>query len=234
MTDGVAGAVGGMLRAAFVALQIVRPPRPIHAHGLVLSGHISWFARSTVSGIEWIDSPAGTREPVVGRLSRSLGLPSVLPDVIGLALRIDSGGMPVDIELASTGLRVPSRFLLVPRRSPSRARYTTLLPYRAPAGDPILLGAWPVAGDVLPADGDELAQALAARRWRLRLYHATPTGKWHPFAELTLGLADDQHDDHLRFDSVRHSLPGARTYPWVRALRQPSYERIQCRTGART
>ncbi len=37
----------------------------------------------------------------------------------------------------------------------------------------------------------------------------------------------DQEDRGLRFDSVRHPLPGAGTYRWVERVRQPSYLRVQ-------
>jgi len=33
----------------------------------------------------------------------------------------------------------------------------------------------------------------------------------------------------VRFDPVAHPVPGAGTYPWVRALRQPSYRLVQRR-----
>ena len=79
----------------------------------------------------------------------------------------------------------------------------------------------------LPAGGPTLDAALGMTAWKLRLYHATPTSRWHPFAEVALRMVDDQDDEGLRFDSVRHPLPGAAAYSWVAALRQPSYELVQ-------
>jgi hypothetical protein len=219
--------VGEALRALFRAILVLRRPRPIHSRGRVLAGEVSWIPGAAPSGIRWIDEPPDHPLPVVARLSRSIGLPPVFPDIIGLALRLDAGGRPVDLELASTGLGVPSRFLLLPHRSPSHARYSTLLPYWSPGG-PVLVCARPVSpGEPLPAGGAALERALAIGAWHLRLYHATPTGKWHAFADLSLRLSENQDDADLRFDSVRHGLPGADTYPWVRALRQPSYRLVQ-------
>jgi hypothetical protein len=229
---------GSALRAVFAAILLVRRPRPIHVKGLVLSGEISWLGNTRArSGIRWIDEPPGEPVAVVARLSRSIGLPTWAPDVIGLALRVDAeaqpGGprRPIDLELASTGFGVPSRYLLVPHRSPSRARLGTLLPYRTDRG-PVLIGARTLTPRDLPAERRSQAARLSQEPWVLRLYHARPTGKWHPFAEVSLRRAADQGDSTLRFDSVRHPLPGAQIYDWMRAVHQPAY-RLAQDAGAR-
>jgi hypothetical protein len=228
MTDvlnGIALAGGWMLRDVFAALLRVRRPRPIHPRGRILEGWITWLPRAATSGIGWIDAAPPAPQRVIARLSRSLGLPDPLPDVIGLALRVDHEGRPADLELASTGLGIPSRFLLIPRRSPSRTPLTTILPYRGEDG-PVLVAARTL-GSSLPASGPALDAALASDGWRLRLYHAAPTGLWHPFAEVSLRASDSADDARLRFDAGRHPLPGSREYEWVRALRDPSYRRVQ-------
>jgi hypothetical protein len=220
-------AIGGvLLRALFASIALVRRPRPIHVHGLVLEGDVTRIGDGTASGIEWIDRAPGPPERVIARLSRSIGMPSWSPDVIGLALRLDTGTAVADVELATTGVGVPGRFALIPRRSPSGATFSTLLPYRSARG-PILLCARSPRDEPLPADLDGIDRALRARPWRLRLYVATPAGRWHPFADLALRPADAQDDRDLRFDAVRHPLPGAGSYGWVRSLRQPSYHRVQ-------
>ena len=220
--------VGGALRLLFAAILVVRRPRPIHAKGLVLQGEITWLRGAAESGIRWIDEPPLEPQHVVARVSRSVGLPAWLPDVIGLALRIDAGGRPADLELASTGFGVPSRFVLAVHRSPSRARLGTLLPYRSERG-PVVLCARTCSPVGLPGRQAALEAALTREPWRLRLYHASPTGKWHPFAELALRPAADEADEQLRFDAVRHVLPGAGTYAWTRAMREPSYRLAQGR-----
>lgn len=232
--------VGRALRALFAGLLLLRRPRPIHVRGRVLKGHITWLPGAEPSGIAWVDDAPPAPVAVVARLSRSVGLPWVLADVIGLAMRIDDGGRSADVELASTGRGVPGRFLLSVHRSASRAWFGTLFPYRTSRG-PVLLGARQVSAGTLPARDDLLDAVLTRVGWRLRLYHATPTGLWHPFADVSLrmraGEDDAAHDGGarddagLRFDSVRNALPGAGTYPWVRALRQPSYHLVQ-KTGA--
>lgn len=224
--------VGVLLRDVFAGILAVRRPRPIHVRGLVLTGEITWRAHPTHSGIAWVDDRPAEPVPVVARMSRSIGLPAWLPDVIGLALRVevatgrDGERRPADLELASTGSGVPSRFMLLPHRRPSRARLTTLLPYRSERG-PVLIGARTISPQDLPADRRSIARILSLEPWRLRLYHARPTGRWHAFADVELRPADDQVDERLRFDRVRHPLPGAGTYDWVRGAHQPSYRLTQ-------
>jgi hypothetical protein len=224
----VARVIGAALRVLFRAILLVRRPRPIHAKGSVLRGRIHWLEGAAPAGIAWIDARPAEPVRVVARLSRSVGLPSALPDIIGLALRVDVDGTPADIELASTGIGVPSRFLLTPHRSASRATLGTLFPYRGAHG-PVLLCARTISPQILPAGGDALTDALI-RGWRVRLFHATPLGKWRGFADVTLRLDEEQSDADLRFDAVRRALPGAGTYDWVRAVRQPSYRAAQGRS----
>lgn len=221
----VSPAVGRILEAVFGAILIVRRPRPIHPRGVVLTGRITWRARPPGrehSGIGWIDDIPSGAVPVVARASRSVGLPAPLPDVVGLALRIDGPHGPADLELASTGFGVPSRFWLTVHRSPSRARLGTLFPYRGSAGAVLICArtAHPRDLPVAPAD---LAARLAAEPWRLVLYWARPGSRWRPFADLVLEHRSDPDDTALRFDAVEHPLPGAQNYRWVVAVRQPSY-----------
>lgn len=225
--DGLAALAGRILRVVFRAILALRRPRPIHPHGLALGGRLTWLPGAAPSGIAWIDEPpAGGSEPVAARLSRSAGVPSPLPDVVGLALRVATPTGSADVELASTGLSFPSRFWLVPARSPSNARLTTLLPYRGARG-PVLLAARTLAPGNLPTDLRDVGAALDGDAWTLRLYHSTPRGRWHPFATLTLTPDAGAPDTTLRFDAGRNVLPGAVSYRWVRLLRDPSYRLVQ-------
>ncbi|HCJ50182.1 MAG TPA: hypothetical protein DHW40_12790 [Microbacterium sp.] len=203
----LARAGGGILRAAFVALRLFRRPRPIHPRGMILEGTVRWTSRQDASGIRWIDDPAD--EDVVhvtARFSRSVGLPSALPDVLGLAIRAETPDGWADVELASTGARFPWRFTLRPARRPSSTNLGSLIPYRGHHG-PVLIIARPLS-PVLPAAPDAIARTLSREPWRLRLHHATTHGAWSSFAVLELRTATDQ-TDRIRFDAGRHLLPGA-------------------------
>lgn len=225
----IARLIGTALAGVFAVGQRLRPPRPIHSRGVVLSGTIAWIPDAESSGIAWIDRSPGHPVPVVARVSRSVGLPAPLPDVIGLALRTETDGRPVDLELASTGRGVPARFALLLHRRAERATLGALFPYQGPRG-PVLLAARTRHGRPPATDPRELDPADDTS-WTLTLAHATARGPWHPFARIELRLDLDQDDRGLRFDAVRHALPGARAYAWVRAARQPSYVRVQPRAA---
>lgn len=227
MIEAMAALGGRMLRLVFMGILLVRRPRPIHPHGVALAGNVRWLPGAVPAGIDWIDRPpVGNVQEAVARLSRSVGTPDPLPDVIGLAIRFDTPQGPADLELASTGFGFPSRFWLAPHRSPSKARLTTLLPYRGATG-PVLIAARTIAPPDLPSALEQVAAKVDATPWRLRLYHAAPRGLWHAFATVELAPVAGSDDTPLRFDASRHLLPGAGMYGWVRPLRDPSYELVQ-------
>lgn len=222
----IAGVAGRALGAAFATLAAVRRPHPVHPHGVVLHGEIRLAGSPIRTGIVWLDEAAPEPLPVIARASRSVGVPAPLPDVIGLAVRFDGPAGPADIELASTGVGWPWRFLLRAHRSPSRAHLHTILPYRAPTG-PVLLAARTIAPRDLPPHPDALAGRLADEPWRLELLVARSRGAWRRFGQLELRRSPGPLDPLLRFDAGRRLLPGAREYEWAHRLRQPAYDRVQ-------
>ena len=229
--SSVAAVAGRLFADAFGLLQRCRHPRPVHPHGVALQGTLRFLTGSAPTGLAVFDQPAAAELPVTARASRSLGVPAPLPDVIGLAIRLGVPDSPADILLASTGFGVPSRFWLALQRSPSRARLTTLFPYRSTRG-PVLLAARTIEPEDLPTEPSALAAALERTTWRLRLYSATPTGRWHPFAILELGRAAGSPTDTAdRYDPVRNPLPGSDWYPWARRVREPSYAKAQERSS---
>jgi hypothetical protein len=166
---------------------------------------------------------------VLVRLSRSAGLPAPWPDVAGLAVRVPlAGGTHADLLMSSAWDHPVGRYLLRPTRRRA-AHATTLFPLRSPTG-PLLLGA-------LPADPD-------GRRLELRV--ARPGGPWREFGQLRTSPnrgadqvadgADDEADlppQDLRFDAVRHPLPGLPSYGWAVRLREPAYAAAR-RAGRRS
>jgi hypothetical protein len=220
---------GRMLAALMGALLRIRGPRPIHTTGLLLSGRIRWRpASSARSGIGWIDGRGpGTPPAVTARFSRGAALPAALPDVLGLAVRVTTPDGPADLLLSTTGFRVPGRFVLAPRRTPGRAWFSSLMPYRGSRG-PVQVAARSRTPAELPARMEDLHDRLSREPWRLDLLFATPTGRWHRFAELELTAVEGRIDAPTpRFDAVRHPLPGAGTYGWTRRLREPAYARAR-------
>ncbi len=200
-----ASSAGGQVLRAATRLVTSRPAaKPLHPRGSVVTGALRRFGGEPGTGAAWLDH-AG-EDTVLVRQSRAIGLPSSLPDIFGLAVRVPTlDGQHGDLLFASTGLGRFTRYLLTASRSPFGRPLTTLLPYRAPAG-PVLLSA---------AFRDEATLTLA---W------AVGSGAWHPFAELVLQDAPlDEADVPVSFDPIRNTLPGLENYEWVRRLREPSY-----------
>lgn len=219
---GVAAPAGRLIATAIGAIGLLRGPRPIHTTGLRLDGTLQRTGRAAArSGIAWIDDGEAGETAVAARFSRGAGLPALVPDVLGLAVRlgVDEG----DLLLSTTGIGVPGRFLLRPRRTPSRAVLSTLMPYRGDHG-PVLVAARTTSPTVLPARMEDLRAVLAGTPWTLDLLFASPTGRWHRFGRLSLRSATGPIDAAApRFDPVLRAPRGAGTYGWTRALREPSY-----------
>jgi hypothetical protein len=233
----IGDAFAGIIRL----LQCIRPARPVHPAGLSLTGslarHGAGPGANERAGVAWLDEPGESR--VEARLSRGLGLPAWLPDIVGLALRVPAcevapqdaseartaaRAQPAsDILLASTGWSRPGRFLVLLRRRVDQATLGTLMPYRTPSG-PVLLAARPIpAATRLPASIDGFRRALNGGTWRLGLYWARASGPWVRFGTLDLRLDPGRMDSGVRHDPVLNPPPGLLTYEWTRNLRERSY-----------
>ena len=214
LVDAPARAGGAALATVVRALSAARPAtKPLHPQGTVLHGVLRRHGGDEQSGVPWLDERG--EDEVLVRLSRAVGLPQPLPDIFGLALRVPGAqdGRPSDLLLATTGSRVPTRFLLTWHREGHQRVFTSLLPYRSERG-PVVLAARRTADDAY-----ELA-------W------ARPAGGWHGFARLEL-REEPAHDEPVSFDPVAHPLPGLENYGWVRRLRQPSYLTARRSSGRR-
>jgi hypothetical protein len=221
MEKDVAAAAGLLFARVFAAVKLIRPERPIHPAGLHLHGRLDREGGPFPSGIAWLDA-AGS-DDVQARLSRSVGLPPGWPDIVGLALRITVDGVPADILLASTGMSRAGRYVLRMRRSVGRAALTTMMPYQGSAG-PVQLAARTLRPHgPLPAEPQGFCRALGGTEWVLGLYHGRPDAPWQRFATLTLRPSAQAEDTPMRFDPMEHPIPGAGTYSWTQALREPSY-----------
>jgi hypothetical protein len=199
-------AAGGALATATHALASLRSAaKPLHPEGGVYSGTLHRRGSAEMTGVAWLDQP-GTDDVEV-RLSRAIGLPDVLPDIHGLALRVHGPSGPADLLFANTGTSRLTRYFLTASRDPRGRPMTTLLPYRAPTG-PVLLRA------------DSTAQDTVELSW------ARPSSGWTGFATVHLG---DRSEDSARlsFDPLLNQLPDLDQYPAVVRLREPAYRRAR-------
>jgi hypothetical protein len=205
--EAISTAAGGALAGAARAVDAVRPPaKPLHPRGVVRAGRLRRGPSAERVGVPLIDE-AGD-DPVTVRLSRAVGLPRSLPDIQGLALRVPGpDGRPGDLLFATTGWGTLTRYVLTPARSVGGRPMTTLLPYSTSTG-PVVLG------------------ARFAGEHRVELAWARPRGSFVSFADLELEGGPEggsEEDADIRFDPVRHQVPGLRVPSWVVRLREPAY-----------
>jgi hypothetical protein len=112
----------------------LRGARVFHPRGVVL--RVTWVPVDGCSALAGSALTAGER-PALARVSRAIGLPPRLPDILGLAIRIGDVHGPgghQDLLLASSGRGHLGRRLLLPRRDLGGGPLSSLLPYAPPHG----------------------------------------------------------------------------------------------------
>jgi hypothetical protein len=170
----------------------------------VLAGTLHRQGLRPRSSVGWLDEPG--EDAVLVRLSRSVGLPPPLPDVLGLAIRMTSpDGAACDLLLSSAGRAPGARHLLRPATNPRRTSYTSLVPFTTPVGG-LLVGAFPAESG-------------------FSLEVATYRGSWRRFAHLAVPELASENPEHpdVDFDPVLHPVPGLRQPEWLARLRAPAY-----------
>ncbi len=202
------------------ALSRLRGRRIFHPHGVGFEGELIPQAE-VPTGSELFDRPRPS--PAIARLSRSLGLPEVLPDPCGLAIRIPDaygGGLHQDFLLVTSGRRPLVRQLVLPSQGFADRWYSSLLPYGI-GGHRALVGARPAAR----ASGLTLAELRDRDSAELdfELGLTSPLGHWRRVAVLRLGkrLPADRVEE-LDFSPV-HTGGGLEPIGFFNRLRPPAY-----------
>lgn len=206
-----------IVRAPFWLGARLRRARAVHPRGL------TFRARLDVAGAGPL--PAGPVDCTV-RLSKSVGTPGALPDVLGLALRVPVDGAPVDVLVSSVaGHHGWRQLLLWPTRSWSGALLSTLLPYASATGARAR-----VLMAVEEADAPSIALDDVARHLPVRLdVRVADSGGalQHGRLVVTGPVVED-----VASDPVLHPPPGWRLVPdWVSAVRATAY--VGSRAGRR-
>ena len=199
-----------LLGALFRTLTALRGRRVFHPYGVAFIATIVANDRSTVV-------PPGRWNAKV-RISRGAGIPEPLPDVHGLAMRVQLPEGPEDVLLATVAGASPfARRVLMPTGG-AHARFASLLPFDTERGrrligatthDAVGSLAWLRADNPLPT---------------FDIVEAQPAGDW--YATGTLYLNRRLNEDEaaaLRFDPSRTP---ARVSPagLLNALRPTVYE----------
>ena len=180
--------------AIFGGLSRLRGRRAMHPTGVLLSAVLSvpddarlpeaWRALDGTQGI--------------ARLSKAIGLPGRVPDVLGIALRFGSQ----DLLLATVLARAPVlQHMLAPAAAFNRATFSSLLAHRAGSGIGIIRGR--VHGQLPPAAGQLDAISLA-QGLTLTLEVAGLAGGARPVGSVLLGhVLEDAPAPSVRFDPWR-------------------------------
>ncbi|MDD9206162.1 hypothetical protein PU560_06730 [Georgenia sp. 10Sc9-8] len=202
VSTAFAGAVGVLLGAVVAGVAVLRQAKPLHPRGEVVTARLELDGDCPELGSAL--GSAGSHEALV-RFSSGGGLPRGWPDVQGLAVRwTGDAGRPQDLLLGSAGTGRWGRFVLTVRRERMSGSFSTLMPFRGPAGA-VMVAAVPTPGGLL-------------------LQRAGLTGAWRPFGRLRLRPVPGKPvDAPVRFDPVLHSPTGLESYPWAARLRARPY-----------
>ena len=202
-------AVGAVIGAGIGVAARVRRDKPLHPSGQVGEAVLDVTSPAPELGVPLVAEVG--RHSCLVRWSRSAGVPSPLPDVEGLALRVrDAGeGRPADLLFASAGTGPLTRYVLHLRGPRRHGPLSTLLPVQGATGWLVFL--------VEPLDGDD-----PPVRWRLAV--ARGRSAWRPLGTVTASWG---FDEAVRFDPVLNLLPGTGQHPLVRELREPAYSRAR-------
>ena len=216
-------AAGRAVAVPLGALARLRRGKPMHPRGAVLDAVLERAGGPAGWGVPWL-AGSGDQAALV-RLSRGAGLPTPLPDLLGLAVRLPgTAGTegPVDLLLSSTGRGRLTRWVPLPRRD-AVAVYSSIMGYRTAAG-PVFLAALPEPGaGPVTAEPAPLAAAARAGRLAFTLAAARGAGEWQPFARLRLLAPVPEVDPDLRFDAVRNPPPGLVPDGPMARFRAPAY-----------
>jgi hypothetical protein len=200
----------------------VRRRRVFHPVGVLAEGRLQRVA------------PPGEGLPVesadvLARVSKAVGVPGGLPDLIGLAWRMpprEPATTPWDVLMVSAGSGLLTRFALRPTTSFTGTTLSTLMPLHRADG-----WWWLKAEMTTPlADGvslDAVRAAIAADGVAFNVEQAHGTGPFEPLAILTLTTIIPTDADHdVSFDPTRNSAPDVELGPeWLTRLRERAYRR---------
>jgi hypothetical protein len=202
----------------------IRHRRIFHPDGVLAEGSIERLAPAN-GGL-----PIPSAD-VVARVSKAIGTPGALPDIIGLALRLSpqaDKAAPWDILLASAGSGVLGRTVgLRPVTSWTGQTLTSLMPLRY-RGD----NWWLRARVTTKINGsgvslDSIRNQLENGEIEFALDQARGRSDFRQLGRVTLTkiLVPPQGQD-ISFDPVLHTAPGVQLYPgWLAGLRGRAYDR---------
>ncbi|BCI80065.1 hypothetical protein MTY66_16900 [Mycolicibacterium sp. TY66] len=214
--------------APFQWVAAARHRRVFHPGGVLARGSIERVAARDVG------LPIESASDVLVRLSKGIGTPGALPDVIGLAFRLPAGDSetaaaapPWDVLLASAGRGRLSRFGVRPVVRWPGQPMSSVMPLRYQGTN------WWLRAQILShVDGagvslDSIRSALHDGPMTVAIDQAPGFASFRPLARLTIKdvVPHDEIAD-TDFDPVLHTAPGMQLAPhWLSNLRMQAYRR---------
>lgn len=204
--------------APFEVGSAVRGARIFHPRGALFDGTAD-FDTPRAGSARWPLS-SGDTVPIRARMSRGIGTPGPLPDILGLAVRLSLPDGPWDLLLATA--YVPARIALAPARSWSSANYSTLAAYRW-LGDasPRWIVATPEGGQPNgPPSIDDLSAPLS-----FAVHLASARGEPLQVGTFRLTQRVPRKDSaQPSFDPVLNCPAGVEMWPpWLAGIRRLAY-----------
>ncbi|MFR9800945.1 hypothetical protein ACL02T_01420 [Pseudonocardia sp. RS010] len=213
-----------MIRTVFRALAALRRAPAFHPRGVLLGGELRIDGTGSAAGTALGPGP----HRVLVRLSKGAGTPGKLPDLLGVAVRVEPDGARDAVDLLFTTSTARGA-LLAPAWGWRRATYSTLLPYDTAAGRVrLLLEPEPCEPDP-PADPRAVAGAVRARSLRYRLVEAPLRAGARAAGTLVL---TEERTGAVAFDPVLHQHPALRPGPLLAGLRARAYRGSRRGRGA--
>lgn len=219
--------IGTVTAAGFGAASRLRGSKAFHPEGVVHEATVELTGSPSVPpGVEILATPA--RHDALIRFSRGAGLPSPLPDVMGMAIRlpdVHGRGRHQDLLLVTSGNGPVVQHLLLPAPGFMSLPYSSLLPYRAGDGGLFLVGAT-VRKRLRPAPGsdeyDVLARSAATGRPAFDLAVASLGGRLRPVGTITLGSRREPDANAIRFNPF-NTGGGLNPTGFLQRLRDAAY-----------
>lgn len=215
--------VPDVVEVAFAFLARVRRARAFHPRGALFVAALRVTEPGPGLGAALAAAAGAPDRAVLVRLSKSIGTPAAAPDLLGVALRLDTADGPLDLLFSTTGRRRATRLLLAPATGWCHRPYSTVLPYRlhdgltTPALEPV------VRERRIGASLDAAREAVRAAPLVFAVTEPAPAGGRRAVATLELTSVVPGDDDPVAFDPVRNAHPALRPARVLTGLRRRSY-----------
>jgi hypothetical protein len=195
----------------------IRQRRLFHPAGVLATGRFERTAAVDVGlPMESCD--------VVGRISKAIGMPGTIPDLVGVAWRMPPqfrSGTPWDVLLAST----LGRLVLRPVTSWSGVECSSLMPMRHKGEIWWVRSRLTTPIDEPGLSLDTIRNQIDSHGVDFDIEQASGTGDFEPLGRLTFRHLDPSSDD-IAFDPTVHCDPAVQLAPnWLTEFRRSAYRR---------